>query len=60
MESKFGAGGQRFSFGHIMFEVSIRHSSRVDRGEDAEEYMKLMFRGEIQRMNISYGKRLKD
>lgn len=52
MESKFGAGGQRFSFGHIMFEVSIRHSSRVDRGEDAEEYMKLMFRGEIQVGNI--------
>lgn len=30
--AKFGGEGQRFIFGHITFEMSVRYSSRVGRG----------------------------
>lgn len=42
-----------FSFGHMKCEIYIRHSSR--NVEEAEEYMRLEFRGEIWVGNIHLG-----
>lgn len=50
---KCGGEDQRFSFGQIKFEISIRYSSGDV--EEAEEYMRLEFRGEIWVGNIHLG-----